>query len=405
MRTVGREAEYPVVSADGRAADVRRLWPALMAPGDMEPQFDRGTTNMIVGLTGEDFSYALEVGVGTIEINTRPCANLFDVQEIQERALTRLVRAAARVGYGVLGYGIQPITPPSLELMAPKQRYQSLYRAMGDAWLWYTVTASDQLHIDLRRDEMIPMLNFGNLMTPVIIALCANSSVYGGRISPFCSGREGQMAQILTQEHRHGMLARPLTDMIDFVWTMAEPTHLILKAEGDVIPSSQPFTDHLLEHGADFDAFLFHEHYIWNSTRLRTAYGTLEIRPACQQPWPEHMAATALSLGLVEAAGEISEYLDATLGEDQWSIMQDYHASAIAHGLAAPQPAPDFLLRVVEMAAEGLRARGYGEETLLEPLFHRIDRQHNPAQRAQQIFAIDGTRGLLGHTWIRPKLL
>ena len=55
--------------------------------------------------------------------------------------------------------------------MSPKQRYQSLYRAMGEEWLWYAVTASDQVQIDIGRDELVHMLNLGNLMTPVIIAL------------------------------------------------------------------------------------------------------------------------------------------------------------------------------------------------------------------------------------------
>jgi gamma-glutamylcysteine synthetase len=402
VRIIGREAEYPVVTGTGEAADVRRLWPALLADGELRPEYDSGNPNLVVAARGEDYGYALEVGVGTVEINTRPCIDLFTLQSIHERAVERLVRAAGRVGYGVLGYGIQPVTPPSLSLMSPKQRYQSLYRAMGAAWLWYTVTASDQIQIDITRDEMVFMLNLGNLITPVIIALCANSPVYDNRGSPFCSGREGEMARILTQENRHGMLARPITDVVDFVWTMSEPTHLILKTEGEVIPSSRPFTEYLLEEGPDLDAFLFHEHYIWNSARLRAAYGTLEIRPACQQPWSEHMAAMALSLGLVEAAPAISAYIQDELGPDHWNIMRDYHQVAIAHGLAAPQPAPDFLPRLVDLAHDGLQRRGHGEETLLAPLRDRLDRQHDPAQRARQIFAIDGLHGLLRHAWIRP---
>ncbi|MEZ4581534.1 MAG: hypothetical protein R3A10_07840 [Caldilineaceae bacterium] len=58
--------------------------------------------------------------------------------------MERLARAAARYDWRVLGYGIQPVTPPAC-IMSRKQRYvRSLYRAMGRQWLWYTVTASDQ---------------------------------------------------------------------------------------------------------------------------------------------------------------------------------------------------------------------------------------------------------------------
>lgn len=403
-RVIGREAEYPVVDSQGRAVDVRRLWETLMAPGDLKPKYDGPDSRLIVGLEGTDYSYALEVGFGTVEVNTRPCRDLIEVEQIMEAAVTRLVMAALDHGWQLLGYGIQPVTPASLTIMSPKQRYQSLYRAMGQEWLWYTVTASDQIQIDIGRDELVHMLNFGNMMAPVLIALCANSPIYAGTLSPYCSGREGQMAAIHANEHRHGMPARPYTSIEDYVATVSESTYLILRADNVVVPSSQHFTEYLAEHGPDFDAFLFHEHYVWNSARLRVAYGTIEIRPACQQPWDEQMAAAALGLGLIEASVEINNYVQDALGDDYWAIMRTYHRQAIRTGLAAPQPAPDFLARIAEMAAEGLRRRGLGEERYLSPIFHRLERRLNPAQRMRYVFQSDGVAGLLRHAAIRPVL-
>ncbi|MBW7882185.1 MAG: hypothetical protein H3C34_06050 [Caldilineaceae bacterium] len=404
-RTVGREAEFPVVSATGEAVNVRRLWDALLAGGGLEAEWGagpEGNNDLIVGLRGPDYSYALEVGNGTVEITTRPCHDLFEIHTLMATAVARLVSAAARFSCRVLGYGIQPVSQPALRIMAPKRRYLSLYRAMGKPWLWYTVTAADQLHVSVGRGEMVEMLNFGNLMTPVIIALCANSPVYAAAESPFCSAREGVMAEIRAGEHRHGMIVRPFVDMVDFVREMAQSTYLIVKEGGTIIPSSRPFTTYLEEHGADFPAFLFHEHYIWNSARLRAAYGTLELRPACQQPWPEHMAVAALNLGLVEAAPAITTYVRAALGEDYWDQMRRYHAQTIRHGLTAPQPAPDFLLRILALAEEALQARGFGEERLLAPLWRRLERRMNPAQQIRLIFRSDGLAGLLNHATIRP---
>lgn len=401
-RVVGREAEYPVVDSQGRAADVRRLWETLMAPGDLKPKVDGPDSRLIVGLDGKEYSYALEVGVGTVEVNTRPCQDLFEIETIMEEAVTRLVVAALDRGWQLLGYGVQPVTPASLSLMSPKQRYQSLYRAMGAEWLWYTVTASDQVQIDIGRDELLHMLNFGNLMAPVIIALCANSPVYSEELSPYCSGREGQMAAIHASEHRHGMPARPYTSIEDYIATVSESTYLILREADIVVPSSQLFTDYLAEHGPDFNAFLFHEHYIWNSARLRVAYGTLEIRPACQQPWDEHMAAAALGVGLIEASVEINDFVQDALGAAYWSIMRTYHRQVIRTGLAAPQPAPGLLPQIVTMAAEGLRRRGRGEERLLAPIFQRLERRMNPAHQIRYLFQADGIAGLLRRAAIRP---
>jgi gamma-glutamylcysteine synthetase len=402
LRTIGREAEFPVVTATGDAADVRRLWEQLLRAGDLHEHFDSGTPNLIVGLDGDDYSYELEVGVGTVEVVTRPCTTLFEIERLMVHAVGRLVRAAGRWGWQVLGYGAQPVTPASLPLMAPKQRYYSLYRAMGVEWLWYTVTASDQAHVAVGQPELVAMLNFGNLIAPVLIALCANSPVYGGRLSPFCSGREGQMALIAAHEHRHGMPLRPYASIEDYVRTVAGATYLIQRTASEVIPSSQPFTEYLAAHGPDYAAFLFHEHYLWNSARLRAAYGTIEIRPACQQPWSEQMGAVALSVGLVEMMPSVMGYIQELLGADYWTRMRIYHQQAIIHGLAAPQPAPDFLPMLVNFAEQGLKQRGQGEEAFLQSVHDRLYRHQNPAQRVRSIFQIDGIRGLLAYTAIRP---
>lgn len=403
-RTVGREAEYPIVGLRGEAVDTRRLWNVLLESGDLEPEYGSGAPGhqpFIVGLKGRDYSYALEVGLGTIELNTRPCRDLFEIERIMQAAVERLVHAAARFGWRVLGYGVQPVSPPTIGLMSPKQRYLSLYRAMGNAWLWYTVTASDQLQFAVGRDEMLHMLNYGNLMAPLIIALCANSPVYAGKLSPFCSAREGVMADIRSTEHRHGMPPTPYTSMFDFVRTLSQPTYLITRAGGDIVPSSRPFWAYLAENGPDYQAFLFHEHYVWNSARLRAAYGTLEVRPACQQPWGEHMAAAALTLGLAEASHSILAYIQGSLGADYWQQLRVYHQQVIRHGLRAPQPASDFLAEIVQRAQAGLRARGFGEETLLAPLWSRLARRQNPAQRARVIFQSDGPAAMVEAATIR----
>ncbi len=405
QRTIGREAEYPIVKATGEAADARRLLEQIRATAGLVAHYDTGNSRLIVGVDGEDYKYALEVGIGTIELNTRPCHTLFEIETIMGQAVRPLVHLAARYGWRILGYGIQPVSPPTLAIMAPKQRYQSLYRAMGAEWLWYTVTASDQCHIAIGRAEMVPMLNFGNMMAPVMIALCANSPVYAGRLSRFGSAREGHMAEIHANEFRHGMPARPYTSIVDYVRTVAQATYLIARVGGEAIPLSQPFTDYLQEHGADYPAFLFHEHYIWNSARIRSTYGTIEIRPACQQPWPEHMAAMALSVGLIEAMPAIDAYVQETLGETYWTIMRTYHQQAIRFGLAAPQPAPHFLETIVELATTGLQKRGHGEEIFMRALTNRLYRRLNPAQRARQVFAIDGIAGLLSHASIHPTAI
>ena len=443
-RTVGREAEFPVVDQAGRAADIDQLWPLLLKNEDAAESSKRGSlsplsstlsplkvkrdavnTDLIVGLDGASYSYALEVGKGTIELNVGPCATLFELESTFRTALERLVRAAAQLGWRVLGYGVQPLSPPTRALLSPKQRYSTLADIMGADWIWYTVTASDQAHVDVSRDEAVSVLNFGNLMAPVIVALCANSPVVAGELTDDCSGREGRMIDA-PYGQRHGMIARPYADLTDFVARLSRLPSL-LRREGELLlPDRRPFADVLRadygtarSEGADLsphssshspgclDAFLLHDHYIWHNARLRTAYATVELRPACQQPPHELMAAAALYLGLVEGHEQIADYVQTALapprGQNEvltplsgcWPRMKQYHHQAVRAGLAAPEPAPGFLAEVLALAAAALARRGYGEERMLTPLWQRLEQRENPGQRARRVYAKEGLGGLI----------
>lgn len=419
-RTVGREAEFPVVDQSGRAADIDRLWPLLLAEeigegsslSPLKVKRDAVNTDLIVGLDGADYSYALEVGKGTIELNVGPYATLFELESAFRTAVERLVRAAAQLGWRVLGYGVQPLSPATRDLLSPKQRYHALADIMGDDWIWYTVTASDQTHVDVSRDEAVSVLNFGILMAPVVVALCANSPVVAGTLTGDCSGREGRMISALYGE-RHGMIARPYADLTDFVARLSRLPALLYRKGERLLPDGRPFAEVL---GADlgaalssgcFDAFLLHDHYIWHSARLRTAYSTVELRPACQQPPHELMAATALYLGLVEGREQITDYLRAALapaGEESvspgplsecWPRMRRYHEQVVRAGLAAPEPVPGFLAEVLGLVAAALARRGFGEEGMLASLWRRLERRENPAQRVCRVFAEKGLEGLI----------
>ncbi len=429
-RTVGREAEFPVIDQSGRAADIDRLWPLLLGDEDAAENGKRGSlsplkvkrdavnTDLIVGLDGAAYSYALEVGKGTIELNVGPYDTLFELERAFRTALVRLMRAAGQLGWRVLGYGVQPLSPPTRALLSPKQRYHALADIMGADWIWYTVTASDQTHVDISRDEAVGMLNFGNLIAPVVIALCANSPVAAGELTGDCSGREGRMISARYGE-RHGMIARPYADLTDFVASLSRMPSL-LKRDGErLLPDGRLFSDVLhTDYGAagregltlpagSFDAFLLHDHYIWHSARLRTAYATVELRPACQQPPHELMAASALYLGLVEGNEEIVEYLRVALapaGEEGvnpvplsecWPRMRQYHEQVVRAGLAAPEPASGFLAEILGLAEAALTRRGHGEEAMLAPLWRRLERRENPAQRIQRDFAGEGLEGLI----------
>lgn len=401
-RRLGREGEHPVVHPDGTLADIGVLWPHL---ANVPEAVVLREGSLVVGVDLPEVSFAAEVGRGTIEVIVGPCEDLHELGGRYEAGMARLLAAAGAEGLRVLGHGIQPVTAPSPETMTAKQRYHVLLQELGDVWLWFALTASDQLHVDVAADEVVAVTNLANLLAPVTIALCANSAIQGGRPSGSCSMREAAMGSIQADLHRHGMVEGPAADLAGWIGRTLDMPYLMHRAGSVSSPTGQTFRAWLAEHdGPDevaFDAWLWHEHYVWNSARPRAAHGTVELRSPCQQPWDEHLAAAALGTGLVQAHREVAAFVDEVLGADAWPVMRAWHAEVVRDGLAAPEPVAGFLAGVLERVRAGLVARGRGEEVHLAPLDARLAARANPAQRAVAAFEAGGLPAVIDLLTVR----
>jgi len=395
-RRIGREAEFPLVRSDGRAGDVALLWESLLREPGARPTFDDpASRGLIVRVDLPDAAYEVEMGRATAEMVLPPARDLKELDGMSADAARRLVRVAASCGMRALGYGIQPRTPPGPRLMTPKRRYYALSRAFGRPYFYFTATASDQVQIDIARAELVDAINFMNLLSGPIIALTANSSVYAGRIGRFASGREGLMASL--GEHRHGMTPRRFVSLEDYLEFICRQTCYVLLRGDRLVRYGRPFTSYLTAHVSDdlWKSYLWHEHYTWNSARLRVGNATIEMRPACQQPPDEPLAAAALSLGLVEALPQIAACMTDLLGPDPWPVMAAYRRAVVRQGIRAREPAPRFLAGVVDLAEQALRQRRRGEERYLQPIRRRLETRTLPADRAVKMFREDGVSALI----------
>jgi hypothetical protein len=147
---------------------------------------------------------------------------------------------------------------------------------------------------------------------------------------------------------------------------------------------------------------MVHEHYTWNSARPRVQHGTIEIRPACQQPPDEPLAASALCLAWVEAMPEVWAYLRERLGPDPWPAMAAYRREAIRHGTRAREPVRGFLADLVAIAAAALHRRRRGEGRHLDPIRRRLETRTLPADRAMTLFRRGGVAALVARLSVGP---
>ncbi len=406
VRRIGREAEFPLVWPDGRAGDASLLWAPLLEQGNLEPV--REGRRLLIGARGAEVIFQAEVGKPTIELSLGPYDDLWELQRGLDRALGQLTRAAERCGLWVLGYGIQPRSPPSSMLLTPRPHYRAYHQALGKPWLRLTTTAADQMHVDISRSEVLNSVNWMNLLSGPIIALCANSSVYAGRRGRYLSGREGLLRELGT--HRHGMTPVSFQSFDAFIRYLADyPVYVLPQASGfrRVDMTFLQFAHRELSRDPEalFEAFLWHEHYVWNSARPRVVHSTIEVRPACQQPPSELMASSALILGLVESLSQVQAYLSEALGPDPWPAMSRYRKAVVRNGLSAKAPTPRMLSKLADIARDGLARRGRAEEHYLRPIHDRLSSGMSPAVRVRKSFLQGGMKELLRQLRIRPEQL
>lgn len=114
-----------------------------------------------------------------------------------------------------------------------------------------------------------------------------------------------------------------------------------------------------------------------------TFRGTIELRSACMQPAYQAMSVPAFNLGIRENFDRLEELL-----AEHPLYRQGYEPAGLRR-LSVMYDLPDFLkskavsellLNVVDLAYQGLEARGFGEEKYLRPLYDRAEQILSPAR-------------------------
>ena len=119
-----------------------------------------------------------------------------------------------------------------------------------------------------------------------------------------------------------------------------------------------------------------------------TFRGTVEFRSICTQPIKDSMCVAAFHLGLKDNLDELSYIID----NDDVIYHKGYTASELRRLLIRDE-LPSFIDKndlcklskdIVDLASEGLKKRGIGEEIFLNPLYERIKKHTNPGKEILQ---------------------
>ena len=423
-RKVGLELEYPVVFADGRGVSydvIDALFDELGHHGwRVGRDADTGARVTAELLDpGPLGVVTTEFGAHTLEIELAPADDVMTAGRSLETMMTILVPALRRHNAFIIGYGVQPLTPPVAENVAPRGRYRLLQKSwiespqnLYDIFL-LTLSASSQTHVDVARDEVIPAVNALNCTAGLRVALFANSSVWNGRPGDYAASRE--MFWDWCYAARKNQIGIPplfssVKDYVDYVLSFRA---LLTRHDGEVlrpdnrntvaqylandVNSVETAQGQTVQLGPTMQDVSAQWGLAWFDARMQPSYGTVEDRCACQQQPSASLAPAALAVGLVENLGGLREIAD-SLPVEQWREIREL---ACKDGMEIDLDGVDvkaLIRQLLDVAVSGLVSRRRGEEKFLEPLFERLRMGTHPAIDVERWFLEGGARSIVLNT-------
>jgi glutamate--cysteine ligase len=364
---------------------IRALLERIAELGGWEPGFEQGN---LVSLQRDGASITLEPG-GQLELSGAPLRTIHETCA-EFRAHLELVRAAsAPLDIVWLGLGMHPIHSVEELPRMPKQRYRIMRSYLptrgsrGLIMMFATATVQANFDYESERD-MVEKVRTALIVSPIVSAIYANSSLSEGKANGFVSRR--LYAWTDTDPDRCGML--PIAFEPDFgyrryvEWAIDIPMFFISR-DGGFEPAHDMTFRQFLERGrgrerATLADFALHLTTLFPDVRVKQF---IEVRGADAVPSGLTCSLPALWKGILYDAR--AREAAATLVEATQAEREAAGDSAARQGLAgryAGRPLLGLARELAEIARDGLQRLGADEASFLDPIFAQLDTGKSPGQ-------------------------
>ena len=424
-RRIGTELKFPLVNADGSAASLQKvhaLWDYLMGCG-WKPVVDKMTGN-VVGAnypgTYNDSVASCETGFCKTEFSLAHVGDLLELEKDILKLRELLRGFSEKEDAFFLGYGIQPLSPPSKDLLMKKGRSSVWDKVFpsnrhiapehGDDVHLFTVNAASHVHVSVNPDEAVQAVNVLNGFAGAQIALTANSNIWKGvPDSRYKCVSEKLWDWWMEDSDRVGVPGRAFENLRDYIDTVAnfKPVFVMRDEKPVVLKRYNSFNEYYNDKNAtgidmhgqevslrpentDFD---LHCTNYWYNARI-SRYFTVENRVNDQQPPEELITIPALTLGLISALNESWEEI-ASCEWEMLRLTRDVACRKGLDGVAGTIELRQHANKMLDLARMGLMRRGLGEEKYLDPLYGRLKNNTCPADEAAKLFESGGIAKLV----------
>ena len=338
----------------------------------------------IIGLTRDGANVSLEPG-GQFELSGAPLQSAhqmaaeFDTHMAEVRAVTE------GMGVGFMGIGATPVWTHDQMPVMPKGRYRLMTGYMGQVGTHGTQmmyrTCTVQVNLDYASEaDMVQKMRVAIALQPVATALFASSPFFEGRLNGHKSWRSRIWRGL--DDSRTGMLPFVFDEGMGFQryvdWVLDVPMYFVYRHGKYINALGQSFRDFLkgtlpalpgekptLSDWADHLTTVFPEARVKRYIEMRGAdcgdRGHIVALPAF---WVGLMYDQAA----LDAAWDLVKGFDGAMREG----LRVAASVAALQGEAGGVRLLDLARRALQVSQAGLRARGLGEEALLQPLVESV---------------------------------
>ena len=336
----------------------------------------------IIGLADSEGGGAisLEPG-GQFELSGAPLATLHEGAQELDRHLEAVKRLGQGLGISFLSLGVSPVWSRSETPVMPKGRY-GIMRAympkvgtMGLDMMFRTTTV--QVNLDFSSEaDMVKKLQVSLALQSLATALFANSPVMDGQSNGFLSTR-GEIWRH-TDADRTGLIPFAFEKGMGFEryvdWALDVPMYFVKRGDVYHDVAGASFRDlmagrlaALPKERATLSDWANHVSTLFPDVRLKRY---LEMRGADAGPPDMLKALPAFWVGLLYDPASLAAAWDvvkAWTAQDRQALRDAVPRQALAAQIAG-RSLQDVARDVLQIAAQGLKARGLGEEIYLAPL-------------------------------------
>lgn len=413
---IGVEIEMPIVNLEKEAVDfeiVHSITQRFILRFNFEITGTDDNGNVYSATNpknGDILSY--DCSYNNLELSFGKETLLFNIQSRFNAYYSFLQNEFRKYNYTLTGMGINPYRKFNHNVPIPNGRYRMLFHHLNsyknyNLPMYFhnypeygTFSSASQVQLDVEYDDLPLTLNVFSKLEPIKAVLFSNSVLLDDCEELLCCRDmfwENSTHGI--NPHNIGMYESDFAK-VDDVLSYIETTSIYCVERGEKYINFPPIN--IMEYFTkDSVEGEYYENGEYKKISIKpepddlkylrtfkfedlTFRGTIEFRSVCCQPVKDSLTVAAFHVGLIDNIKE----LDILLKNDAVLYHHGYTASELRKMLVKTE-FPDFIdsdnlyrlvKSVLDLAYNGLKKRGYGEEVLLAPLYQRVKDRTNPAK-------------------------